>query len=285
MGRPLTKSQLTEDIRKHYDALSGFYHLLWGPHIHHGYWENGETPAEAQVKLIERLAARMAIAAEHRVLDIGSGLGGSSCWLAKTFGCSVLGLTLSPTQARDAEERAVKEGVDHRVSFKVHDANHLDLPSETFDRLWIIECSEHIHDKQAFFRDCARLLRPSGRLGLCAWLKGNSDQPAHKELVREVCEAMLCPSLLRMEEQVSTLETAGFRDIDADDITTNVLPTWQHCRKVTSNPLIQLVLHTKASKLRRFVDSFKLMEQSYREGAMAYGMITATLCERTGGRP
>jgi len=36
-----------------------------------------------------------------------------------------------------------------------------------------------------------------------------------------------------------------------------------------------LFLLTKGSKLRRFVDSFQLMERGYREGAMAYGMITA----------
>jgi tocopherol O-methyltransferase len=275
MGQPLTRSQLTDDIRKHYDALSSFYELYWGPHIHHGYWENGEGTAEAQIKLIERLAARLAITAEHRVLDIGSGLGGSSCWLAKTFGCSVLGLTLSPTQARTAQNRAADEGVDDLVSFEVHDANDLDLPTETFDRIWIIECSEHIHDKQAFFGNCARLLRPSGRLGLCVWLKGDSGEPAHQDLVREVCEAMLCPSLLTMDEQISTLEAAGFGHIEADDVTANVVSTWQHCRKLTSNPLIQLILRTKGGKLRRFVDSFELMERGYRDGAMAYGMITA----------
>ncbi len=90
MSRSQTESLLTADIRRHYDVLSGFYQLLWGPHIHHGYWENQETPAEAQVKLIERLAGRLRIARDHRVLDIGSGLGGSTCWLAKTFGCSAL---------------------------------------------------------------------------------------------------------------------------------------------------------------------------------------------------
>jgi tocopherol O-methyltransferase len=275
MGQALTGERLTEDIRKHYDALSGFYRLLWGPHIHHGYWEDDETPAKAQVKLIERLAARLEIARGHRVLDIGSGLGGASCWLAETFGCSVLGLTLSPIQAQAAQERATAQGITDLVSFQVHDANRLDLPAETFDRIWIVECSEHIHDKQVFFQDCARLLPPGGRLGLCVWLRGNTGTPAHEELVTEVCQAMLCPSLLTMEEQVSMLQRAGFDPVDARDVTANVLPTWEHCRRLTGNPVVQLVLRTKAGKLRRFVDAFGLMEQGYREGAMAYGMFTA----------
>ena len=275
MSQSSSQLSLTEDIRRHYDALSGFYQLLWGPHIHHGYWEDDEGTAKAQVKLIERLAARLQIARGQRVLDIGSGLGGSSCWLAKTFGCSVLGLTLSPVQAQAAGKRAAEEGVGDLVSFREHDANLLDLPSETFDRIWIIECSEHIHDKQVFFNDCARLLVPGGRLGLCVWLKGETDEPEHAQLVQDVCEAMLCPSLLTMSEQQSMLVNAGLGLIEAEDITAHVLPTWGHCIKLVSNPVVQLMLHTKARKLRRFVDSFELMERGYREGAMAYGMVTA----------
>lgn len=277
MSQHSVQEQLTQDIRRHYDVLSGIYQLLWGPHIHHGYWADGdETPAEAQVKLIERLAQRLGIAADHQVLDIGAGLGGSACWLAKTFGCPVLGLTLSPVQERAAIERAEEEDVDDLVDFRVYDANNLSLPSETFDRVWIIECSEHIHDKQTFFNQCARLLRPGGRLGLCVWLKGDTSEPAHEALVQEVCQAMLCPSLLTLAEQAAALETAGFVKVDAADITANVLPTWTYCRKLTANPVIQLLLKTRAGKLRRFVDSFELMERGYRQGAMAYGIITAT---------
>ncbi|MEN6337414.1 MAG: class I SAM-dependent methyltransferase [Phycisphaerales bacterium] len=275
MSQSSVESCLTEDIRKHYDVLSGFYQMLWGAHIHHGYWEDGESPAEAQIKLVEHLAARLEIARGHRVLDIGSGLGGSACWLAKTFGCSVLGLTLSPVQVQGAQKRAQEEGVSQLVSIREHDANKLDLPAGSFDRIWIIECSEHIHDKQAFFRDCARLLSPGGRLGLCVWLKGDARGSESEGLVREVCEAMLCPSLLTMDEQVAMLEQAGFGDIAADDITTHVQPTWEHCSKLVSNPLAKMFLFTKGSKLRRFVNSFELMEKGYREGAMAYGMITA----------
>jgi len=78
-----------------------------------------------------------------------------------------------------------------------------------------------------------------------------------------------------MGEQQSMLVDAGLGLIEAEDITAHVLPTWGHCIKLVSNPVVQLMLHTKARKLRRFVDSFELMERGYREGAMAYGMVTA----------
>lgn len=275
MNQPETRERLTKDIRRHYDGLSAFYRLFWGPHIHHGYWEGDESPAQAQVKLMECLATRLEIGRGHRVLDIGCGLGGASCWLAQTFGCSVLGLTLSPVQARAARKRAAAQGAADLVSFQVCDANRLNLPAETFDRIWIVECSEHIHDKEAFFRNCAGLLRPGGRLGLCVWLRGETGAAAHEDLVTEVCQAMLCPALLTMAEQVSMLDRAGFSAIGAEDITAHVLPTWEHCQRLMDHPLIRMVLRIRGGKLRRFVDSFRLMEEGYRTGAMTYGMLTA----------
>ncbi|MFM7563131.1 MAG: SAM-dependent methyltransferase, partial [Planctomycetota bacterium] len=69
-------------IRNHYDISTLFYRLLWGPHIHHGYWEGKESSARAQVQLTERLARLAEIAPGSRVYDIGCGMGGSSVWLA-----------------------------------------------------------------------------------------------------------------------------------------------------------------------------------------------------------
>ncbi|MBA3765622.1 MAG: methyltransferase domain-containing protein [Acidobacteria bacterium] len=197
-------------IRDHYDRLSVFYRALWGEHLHHGYWEDGESgshrgqpamgtqsPAAAQVKLVERLAERVGVLRGSRVLDVGCGLGGSSLWLAREFDCSVLGITISPVQAAMAREKASAEGLNGRVRFEVADANHLDLTPESFDVVWVIECSEHLTDKERFIAQCGRVLKPDGVLALCAWLATEkSDSPAHGHLVADVCRGMLCPQLV-----------------------------------------------------------------------------------------
>src|SRR5215469_10285205 len=107
----------SENIRRHYDRLSRFYRLFWGDHLHHGYWENGESVPRAQVQLIERLAERAAIPRGARVLDIGCGLGGSAIWLAEHLECDVTGLTISPVQARMASAKAKSRGLSDRVRF------------------------------------------------------------------------------------------------------------------------------------------------------------------------
>jgi tocopherol O-methyltransferase len=62
------------EIRKHYDRLSFLYRMLWGEHLHHGYWEDNEPIARAQIQLMERLAEKAAIPRGAHVLDTDAAL-------------------------------------------------------------------------------------------------------------------------------------------------------------------------------------------------------------------
>lgn len=260
-------------IRNHYDQLSFFYRLFWGDHIHHGYWEDGESPAAAQEKLIARLAERAAIPPSSHVLDVGCGLGGSSFWLVRRLGCTVQGITLSPAQCAMASTRAREEGLVERVSFAVADANRLELPAESFDAVWVIECSEHLTDKADFLRRTARVLRPGGRLALCAWLANEGNDP--NGLVGEVCRAMLCPSLASLGEYVGWVEAAGFVDVQGEDVTQRVQKTWDHCLTILEHPDVRNVLPHLDAATRDFLGVFATMRRAYATGAMGYGMFTA----------
>lgn len=264
------------DVREHYDQLSIFYRWLWGEHIHHGFWENEESPAQAQDKLIRRLVRKAGLSRGARVLDVGCGLGGSSLWLARELGCSVLGITISPAQRRAAERRARRAGLGEQVRFEVHDANALDLGSEAFDAVWVIECSEHLADKADFFRRCGGALRPGGTLALCAWLAAESrSADANPALVEEVCRGMLCPSLGSMGEHLGWLEAAGLEVGAAEDITRQVERTWELCERIVRRPWVRALLPFMGKETRQFAASFYAIRRAYAEDAMAYGLITA----------
>ena len=271
--------ELRSAIRDHYDELSFFYRAFWGDHIHHGYWEDNEAPKVAQEKLIARLAGRAGIPRGARVLDIGCGLGGSSLWLARYLDCSVLGITISPTQAAIAADRAHEEGLSNRARFLVLDANRLDLADSSFDVVWCIECSEHLETKTKFFQDCARVLRPGGRLALCAWLAGEGPG-ADPGLVAEVCHGMLCPSLGSRSEHVRWMSDAGFEAIEAEDLTRRVEKTWELCEAILDEPQVQVLLPSVDEHTRDFLYSFGTMRRAYATGAMAYGMFTARKSSR-----
>lgn len=264
-------------VRDHYDRLSGYYRALWGEHIHHGYWEDGESPSRAQVKLVERLAARARVPRGGRVLDVGCGVGGPALWLARNLGCSVLGLTISPVQARMAGERARAEGLGRLARFEVADANRLDFKPESFDAVWVVECSEHLADKARFVESCARVLRPGGVLALCAWLRAERYAlPEHARLVAQVCRGMLCPHLASERDYRGWMRDCGFARIEAEDITRRVERTWGRCAELVGRPEVRAVLRATDRRTRDFVETFPLMRRAYREGAMAYGMFAAT---------
>ena len=266
--------QLEGAIRDHYDRLSAAYSALWGEHIHHGYWEDEEPPAAAQVKLVARLAERAGIPRAARVLDVGCGLGGSALWLARQLGCSVTGITLSPVQVRLATQRARAEQLAGRVRFLAMDANQLDLGTESFEVVWVIECSEHLEDKARFIDACARVLKPGGKLALCAWLAADSASPEQARLVAEVCRGMLCPSLASREDYEGWMRAAGFADVAAEDITRQAARTWDYCSAIVERPAVRALRWLMDERTRAFVQAFAAIRRAYVEGAMAYGMFT-----------
>ncbi len=265
-----------DHIRKHYDRLSGLYRLFWGEHLHHGYWDNNQSPAQAQVRLMERLAETAEIPLGSRVLDIGCGLGGSAFWLADQLDCHVTGLTISPVQARIATKKARARGLSARVNFEVKDANDWLPEPESADVVWIMESSEHFRDKKGFFARCATALKPGGTLAVCAWLR--RDGPIREdeaELVATIGEAMLSASLDGLTAYASWMREAGLNVKVAEDITPYIEPTWTHCARMVEHPAIHWLVRFTAPSTRRFVNSFPLMRQAYAQGAMAFGLFAA----------
>jgi len=267
-----------EHVREHYDRLSFLYRLFWGEHLHHGYWNRGdESISRAQIQLIEQLAEHAHIPRGASILDIGCGLGGSAMWLARQLDCDVTGMTISPVQARMATAKAKDRGLSSNVRFEVSDANQWQPSSESFDAIWIMESSEHFEDKPLFFERCARALRPGGVLAMCAWLRRDSEPREYERILTAIiAEAMLSASLGSLSDYRRWLSDAGLKVTTAEDITRNVERTWQHCSRIGENPFVKFCVRFTGAPTQRFVRSFPLMKQAYRQGAMAFGLFAAS---------
>ena len=266
-----------DHIRKHYDRLSLLYRFFWGEHLHHGYWDADQTPAQAQVRLIECLAERARVPRGASVLDIGCGLGGSAFWLADQFDCQVTGMTISPVQARMANKKAKARGLSDRVQFQVQDANQWQPQPKSVDMVWIMESSEHFRDKKGFFKRCATVLKPGGILAVCAWLRrdGPPESQAEEMLVATIGEAMLSASLDGLSDYQRWMREAGLTVVAAEDITRRVERTWDQCTRIVERPPIKYLLRFTSGSTQRFVKSFPLMKKAYAVGAMAFGLLIA----------
>jgi len=265
------------EIRTHYDLATPFYWLLWGPHIHHGLWHGNESPAVAQHQLIEAMIARAALKPGERVVDVGCGMGGSTVEMAR-HGCDVTGVTLSGVQRLWATCRAKMCGAGERTRFIRADAEKLELPAQSVDVVWSIECTEHLFDKGAFFRKAATWLRPGGRFAICAWLAG--EEPLSAELrkqVFDVCEGFLCPSLATSSDYLGWFADAGLKDLQFVDWTAQVDRTWEICRQRVQRFGLPTLVGPINRNMRLFLDRFDAILTAYRSGAMRYGCLTGRL--------
>lgn len=112
----------------------------------------------------DALAALAGIDDCCHVLDVCCGLGGASRYLAHNYGCRVTGIDLTQSRVEGAKRLTEMVGLDNHVTFQI--ANALDLPfsSKTFDVVISQEAFCHVPEKNRLMAQCARVLKPGGRL-------------------------------------------------------------------------------------------------------------------------
>jgi cyclopropane fatty-acyl-phospholipid synthase-like methyltransferase len=262
-------------IRSHYDLSTPFYRLLWGPHIHHGLWEANESPRTAQLQLTERLATLAQITVDQQLLDIGCGMGASSIHLAKTRKCRCLGVTISPLQQRWASLSSRWHRVASRTEFLCIDAEQIELPVQSHDVVWSVECTEHLFDKARFFERAASWLKPGGTMAICAWLAGDTSNQIRTQQVHDICEGFFCPSLGTSDDYAQWMENAGLQVEHNLDWTTRVSRTWEICSERVQRSRVRWLAPILSQDSVLFLDRFDSILAAYRSGAMKYGCFIA----------
>jgi SAM-dependent methyltransferase len=110
----------------------------------------------------EALVAQLPLVAGMRLLDIGSGLGGASRFLAARHGCDVTGIDLTADYVAVATMLAGRVGLGDRVRYVEGSALSLPFPEASFDGAVMLHVGMNIADKGALFRGVRRVLRPGG---------------------------------------------------------------------------------------------------------------------------
>ena len=214
----------------------------------------------------------------QHICDVGCGYGATAEWLAGRHNVRVTGITLSSVQLRQAEIRSAASPLLH---FSQQDWLQSTFGDESFDHVIAIESSEHMADKQRFFDEAYRALRPAGRLAIYAWLARDKARPWEERLLLEpICREGRLPGMGTEAEYREWAETARFVVDGFEDLSPKVRRTWALCagrvaKKLLTHSHYRRYLLDARSKNRIFALSLPRIWLAYATGSMRYGLLTA----------
>jgi phosphoethanolamine N-methyltransferase len=152
-----------------------------------------------------------------RVLDIGCGLGGLDQVLAGLGRCRVIGIDVAQPLVARAQTRIQAAGHGGRIEFRRVEPGPLPFADGSFDLVFGKDSWLHVEDKDSFFREIFRVLRPGGLLAAGDWMKASG--PHSPDMLYFFKMEGLTYFLIPLADYTRKLRQAGFAEVRTLDIT------------------------------------------------------------------
>ena len=166
----------------------------------------------------DALAHHAKINESTHVLDLCCGLGGPARYLAYHYGCRVTGVDMNSDRLAGAVRLTERTKLQDRVLFHHANALQTGLADETFDVIVSQEAFCHIPNKKALITECARLLKPDGRIVYTDILARSSMT---NEIRSRLETEMVFSELSTSEQYCHLLEEKGCEVIEVEDLSDN----------------------------------------------------------------
>ena len=164
----------------------------------------------------DRLIVEAAVRAEDLVLDVCSGMGGPARYLAWKTGCDVTGLDITASRVEGATELTRVAGLSGSVRFVHGNALAMPFHDASFTLAIAQESFAHIPDKPRLLAECARVLRPAGRLVFSDILHRGS---LSGQDTQRLFEGMTFSDIATVEGYTQQLRLCGMEVVRSVDLT------------------------------------------------------------------
>ncbi|HWX59442.1 cyclopropane-fatty-acyl-phospholipid synthase family protein [Bradyrhizobium sp.] len=204
-----------DNVERHYDLDDRLYSLFLDADRQYScaYWNDTATDLEsAQLAKKRHLAAKLMLRPDQSVLDIGSGWGGLSIYMAQTVGVAVTGITLSSEQLALSRSRLSSKRFRYPPNFRLQDYRDV---NGSFDRIVSVGMFEHVGPRfyPAFFKRCFDLLNDSGIMVLHSIGRSGSPEPTNPWIAKYIFPGGYIPAL---SEVLPVIERSGLLICDIE---------------------------------------------------------------------
>ncbi|MCK5064562.1 MAG: methyltransferase domain-containing protein [Candidatus Fermentibacteraceae bacterium] len=196
-----------DNVKDVYSGPEGqLWELIMGEQIHIGGWAESKALADAA-----------GIKKDQKVLDLCSALGGGLRFLERNYGIEGFGLDATPHMVDEARKRTAADGQDHRISYKISDAEEIPWEDEMFDVVWGEDAWCYVNNKEKLISEAARVLKKGGTIAFSDWIEGPTGMD--EETANRICNFMKFPDLQNLKGYEELLKKYGFTLKVSEDLT------------------------------------------------------------------
>ncbi|MCL4559098.1 MAG: class I SAM-dependent methyltransferase [Chloroflexi bacterium] len=181
----------------------------------------GATKHFGGLPATDLLATECQIGKDKTILEVGCGVGVTTCHLAKRYGCRVVGVDLSEQMVAWAQKRVVRRGLAGRIELKVADAQDLPFEDGRFDAVICESVAAFPPDKARVIGEFSRVAKPGGSVGLNegTWINGTPPEGLLAYIQRTMAGAIF----LTPDGWCQLLESCGLQEVTAKSFRMNAI--------------------------------------------------------------
>ncbi len=227
-----TKYSKTETAAKDYynsSEADQFYSNIWGGEdIHIGLHDNPRVSIiEASRRTIELMAVQLKFNRKiPKLIDLGSGYGGSARYLVENYDYDVTCLNISDEQNK--KNRNINKEQDFESKIEVVDGSFESIPFEDglFDFAWSQDALFHSNKKEQVLQEVYRILKKGGEF---IFSDPMQKEGVTKDQLNPFLEATHLESLGSIDLYLETAAKIGFAKLNVLDLTENL---GRHYKKI-----------------------------------------------------
>jgi cyclopropane fatty-acyl-phospholipid synthase-like methyltransferase len=189
------------------------------------------------------------------VLEVASGSGGPSLYLASKFKCQITGIDVNEKGIITANQQALETGITNAKYKLAYADQELTFADESFDAVMCVDSMNHFRDRLGYLREWRRVLK-AGKRALFTDPVVLTGPVSNEELAARSSIGFFL--FVPLEVTVRLIEQAGFKLTRCEDVTSNIEKTsgrWHASRQRHRDDLIRIEGEERFDGLQTFLST------------------------------